>query len=179
MLLTNRFFLVRSWCFGCRKTKNRFETRLWLWTSTGTALGGKGVWEGLGTPPSAVSSAQSSEPRWDQRSQDVALDTGHPTASCRKLSHKKIWPFPLVKQVNPENKKNRVLKDQLHAVQHLEEAPHSHDRLFHHHHPLISQVLITCTCLLSAHTVNNDQYKSTHLTHSLSGLEYLDSYPFY
>ncbi len=31
-------FLVRSWCFGCRKTKNRFETRLWLWTSTGTAL---------------------------------------------------------------------------------------------------------------------------------------------
>ncbi len=31
-------FLVRSWCFGCRKTKNRFETRLWLRTSTGTAL---------------------------------------------------------------------------------------------------------------------------------------------
>ncbi len=35
-------FLVRSWCFGCRKTKNRFETRLWLWTSTGTALVEKG-----------------------------------------------------------------------------------------------------------------------------------------
>lgn len=49
----------------------------------------------------------------------------------------------------------------------FEEAPHSHDMLFHHHYPLISQVLITCTCLLSAHTVNKDQYKSTHLTHSL------------
>ncbi len=35
-------FLVRSWCFGCRKTKNRFETRLWLRTSTGTALVEKG-----------------------------------------------------------------------------------------------------------------------------------------
>ncbi len=35
-------FLVRSWCFGCRKTKNQFETRLWLWTSTGTALVEKG-----------------------------------------------------------------------------------------------------------------------------------------
>ncbi len=35
-------FLVPSWCFGCRKTKNRFETRLWLWTSTGTALVEKG-----------------------------------------------------------------------------------------------------------------------------------------
>ncbi len=31
-------FLVRSWCFGCGKTKNRFETRLCLWTSTGTTL---------------------------------------------------------------------------------------------------------------------------------------------
>ncbi len=39
-------FLVRSWCFGCRKTKNRFETRLWLRTSTGTALVEKG-YEGL------------------------------------------------------------------------------------------------------------------------------------
>ncbi len=35
-------FLVWSWCFGCRKTKNRFETRLWLRTSTGTALVEKG-----------------------------------------------------------------------------------------------------------------------------------------
>ncbi len=35
-------FLVRSWCFGCGKTKNRFETRLWLRTSTGTALVEKG-----------------------------------------------------------------------------------------------------------------------------------------
>ncbi len=31
-------FLVQSWCFGCQKAKNRFETRLWLRTSTGTAL---------------------------------------------------------------------------------------------------------------------------------------------
>ncbi len=38
--------LVRSWCFGCRKTKNRFETRLWLHTSTGTALVEKGYWRG-------------------------------------------------------------------------------------------------------------------------------------
>ncbi len=35
-------FLVRRWCFGCRKTKNRFETRLCLRTSTGTALVEKG-----------------------------------------------------------------------------------------------------------------------------------------
>ncbi len=35
-------FLVWSWCFGCRKTKNLFKTRLWLRTSTGTALVEKG-----------------------------------------------------------------------------------------------------------------------------------------
>ncbi len=35
-------FLVQSWCFGCRKTKNRFETRLWLRTSTGTTMVEKG-----------------------------------------------------------------------------------------------------------------------------------------
>ncbi len=33
---------------GCRKTKNRFETRLWLHTSTGTALVEKGVLERWG-----------------------------------------------------------------------------------------------------------------------------------
>ncbi len=44
MLLTNRFCWFGGWCFGVERQRP-VETRLWLWTSTGTALVEKGyVW---------------------------------------------------------------------------------------------------------------------------------------
>ncbi len=95
IFINKPLFLVRSWYFGCGKTKKRFETRLWLRTSTGTALVEKAYhcnpqiaqstsrwFSACGREASAGSDRGSLSMRRERRDRSAAMVT------CSKRTHK-------------------------------------------------------------------------------------------